>query len=60
MIALVSSPTLLLMAYIVYLLWQGKWNEISIGGAIFSLVGIFAYSIVITGRLPTFSKKTDE
>jgi hypothetical protein len=59
MIALVSSPTLLLMAYIIYLLWQGKWNEISIGGAIFSLLGLFAYYIVITGRLPSFSNETD-
>jgi hypothetical protein len=57
MIALLSSPTLLLIAYIFYMLWQGKWSEISIGGVIFSLIGVFAYFIVITGRLPTFSKK---
>ncbi|MFQ3220580.1 MAG: hypothetical protein ACI96W_002951 [Paraglaciecola sp.] len=57
MIALVSSPTLLLMAYIIYVLWQGKWSQISIAGVIFSLLGVFAYFIVITGRLPTFSKK---
>jgi hypothetical protein len=30
---------------------------ISIAGVIFSLLGVFAYFIVITGRLPTFSKK---
>jgi hypothetical protein len=60
MIALVSFPTLLLMAYIIYLLWQGKPNEISVGGAIFSVLGIFAYSIVFTGRLPSFSKNKEE
>lgn len=58
MIALVSSPTLLLMAYIIYVIWQDKWNQISIGGVVFSLIGIFAYFIVITGRIPTFSNKT--
>jgi hypothetical protein len=60
MIALVSSPTLLLMAYIIYLLWQGKWSEISIGGAIFSVIGVFAYYIVITGRLPASSNKENQ
>jgi len=49
---------LLLIAYIIYLFWQGKWNQISIGGALFSLIGVFAYFIVITGRLPTFLKKS--
>jgi hypothetical protein len=58
MIALVASPTLMVMAYVIYLLFWGNWTEIGFAGPVFSALGIFAYFVVISGRLPRFSKNT--
>ncbi|MFA3790887.1 hypothetical protein AB6T38_07200 [Aliiglaciecola sp. SL4] len=52
MIALVASPTLLVIAFSIYCLWIGNWQEPGVSGVIFSALGIFAYYVVIVGRLP--------
>jgi hypothetical protein len=59
MIALVASPTLMIIAYSVYLLFSGSWIEVGFSGLIFSTLGIFAYFIVFSGRLPRFLKRSD-
>lgn len=52
MIALVASPTLLIIAFSVYSLLFGDWKAPGVSGIIFSALGIFAYYVVIFGRLP--------
>jgi hypothetical protein len=54
MIAIVAFPTLLVLAFVLAAIVRGNWSDLSIGGAIFSALCIFAYFIVITGRLPKF------
>lgn len=52
MIALCASPTLMVLAFLFYNLVTAQWSEIGVSTIIFSVLGIFAYSIVILGRLP--------
>ncbi|GAA0855198.1 hypothetical protein [Aliiglaciecola litoralis] len=52
MIGIVASPTLLVIAFCVYALLYGNWQDPGVGGIIFSLLGVFAYYLVIFGRLP--------
>ncbi len=52
MIAIVASPTLMVIGYMGYVIFTGQWQELSVTGAIFTALGLFAYSIVITGQLP--------
>ncbi|MDP5032275.1 MAG: hypothetical protein NWQ54_17955 [Paraglaciecola sp.] len=60
MIALVATPTLLVIGMLFYTLFVSGWQAITISMIIFSLLGLFAYYVVITGRLPaTRSKQTD-
>ncbi|MFT6372746.1 MAG: hypothetical protein ACJAZT_001500 [Gammaproteobacteria bacterium] len=59
MIALVASPTFMVIAYSIYLLFSGKWIEVGFSGLIFSALGVFAYFIVFSGRLPGFSRRSD-
>ncbi|GAC16233.1 hypothetical protein [Aliiglaciecola lipolytica] len=52
MIALVASPTLMVIAFSIYCLWIGNWQEPGMSGVIFSALGVFAYYLVFVGRLP--------
>lgn len=52
MVALVASPTLLIIAFSVYSLVFGDWKAPGVSGVIFSALGFFAYYVVIVGRLP--------
>lgn len=52
MIALVASPTLLIMAFAVRSVLSGDWQAPGITGIIFTTLGIFAYYVVVAGRLP--------
>ncbi|MBU2877423.1 hypothetical protein KO530_07080 [Aliiglaciecola lipolytica] len=54
MIALVASPTLMVIAFSVYSLFTENWREPGVSGIIFSALGIFAYYVVIVGRLPNW------
>jgi heme/copper-type cytochrome/quinol oxidase subunit 2 len=61
MIGLVASPTLLVIAFSIYSVLYGNWQEPGISGIIFSSLGVFAYYVVIVGRLPqwfNFKQKT--
>lgn len=57
MIAIVASPTLMVIGYMLYVIFTATWQELSITGAIFSLLGLFAYYIVIVGQLPGFMRR---
>lgn len=52
MIALCASPTLMVIAFFVYNMALQQWQEIGISTVIFTLIGLFAYYIVLTGRIP--------
>lgn len=52
MIALCASPTIFVIGFLFYNLFLAQWTEIGISTLIFSALGFFAYSIVITGRIP--------
>ncbi|MDO6694302.1 hypothetical protein Q4574_13490 [Aliiglaciecola sp. 3_MG-2023] len=54
MIALVASPTLMVIAFSIYCILIGNWQEPGVSGIIFSALGIFAYYVVLVGRLPTW------
>lgn len=54
MVALVASPTLLIIAFSVYSVLFDDWKAPGISGIIFSALGIFAYYVVIFGRLPSW------
>lgn len=57
MIAIVASPTLMVIGYTLFVVLTGTWQEISVTGAVFSSLGIFAYYIVIVGQLPEFMRR---
>jgi hypothetical protein len=59
MIGLVASPTLMIIAYSLYLLFMGQWIEVGFSGLIFSTLGVFAYFIVFSGRFPRIFKHSD-
>ena len=40
------------MAFLVYNLVLGQWNEIGVSTIIFSALGMFAYYVVVTGKIP--------
>ncbi len=52
MIAIVASPTLLVIYFLLHSIWMGNWSEIGISTLLFSVLACLAYFIVITGRLP--------
>lgn len=52
MIGLCASPMLIVMTFLVYNLVLGQWNEIGVSTIIFSALGMFAYYVVATGKIP--------
>ncbi|MBE1301664.1 MAG: hypothetical protein GJ680_17385 [Alteromonadaceae bacterium] len=52
LIAIVASPTLMVLGFLFYNLVTFNFADIAISTGIFSLLGCFAYYIVITGNLP--------
>lgn len=52
MIAIVATPTLAVFAFVIYSIYTNGLGELSISGVIFSALCIFAYYLVIFGRLP--------
>lgn len=61
MIALVASPTLLVVGMLFYTLFFDGWQSISISMIIFSMLCILAYYVVISGHPPRISiKKRDK
>jgi hypothetical protein len=61
MIALVASPTLLVVGMLFYTLFIDGWQKVSVSMIIFSLLCTLAYYVVITGHPPRLStKKRDE
>lgn len=54
MIAIVATPTLAVLAFVVYSIITGGLITLSLTGIIFSTLCIFAYYIVIVGRLPAW------
>ena len=61
MIALVASPTLLVVGMLFYTLFFDGWQSISISMIIFSILCILAYYVVISGHPPRLRiKKRDE
>lgn len=50
MIALVASPTLLVMGMLFYTLLVQGWQYVSISMLIFSGIGVLCYYLVFTGR----------
>jgi len=52
MIAIVATPTLAVLAFVVYSIYTGGLITLSLSGVIFSALCIFAYYIVIVGKLP--------
>lgn len=52
MIALVASPTLLVVGMLLYTLFIDGWQKISISMIVFSLLCALAYYVVITGHPP--------
>ncbi|WP_158966874.1 hypothetical protein [Paraglaciecola sp. L3A3] len=52
MIALVSSPTLMVIGMLFYTLFTDGWQSVSIPMLIFSAIGALCYYMVITGKLP--------
>lgn len=59
MIALCASPTLMVIAFFIYNLATQQWREIGISTVIFTLMGLFAYYIVFTGKIPFKNSKKD-
>lgn len=58
MIGLCASPTLMVIGFLFYNLFTAQWTEIGISTLIFSGLGFFAYSIVVTGRVPFLKAKS--
>jgi hypothetical protein len=52
MIALVASPTLMVVGMLFYTLFVDGWQYISISMIIFSLLCVLSYYVVITGHPP--------
>ena len=59
MIFLCASPTLFVIAFLLYNLFTGQWDQIGVSTLIFSALGVFAYYVVTTGRLPLIKKPSD-
>tara|TARA_R110000868_G_scaffold148293_5_gene370041 strand:- start:3302 stop:3535 length:234 start_codon:yes stop_codon:yes gene_type:complete len=57
MIALVASPTLMVIGMLFYTLIVTGWQYITFSMILFSLLGVFAYYVVITGKLPSLRTK---
>ena len=57
MIALVASPTLMVVGMLLYTLFVDGWQFISISMIIFSLLCGLAYYVVISGHPPRFRIK---
>ncbi|WP_340680777.1 hypothetical protein [Paraglaciecola sp.] len=57
MIALVASPTLMVIGMLFYTLFITGWQYITFSMILFSLLGIFAYYVVIAGKLPSLRAK---
>lgn len=57
MIALVASPTLLVVGMLLYTLFIDGWQKVSISMLIFSLLCALAYFTVITGHPPRLRLK---
>ena len=57
MIALVASPTLMVIGMLFYTLFITGWQFVSISMIIFCLLGFFAYYVVIAGKLPAIRHK---
>jgi hypothetical protein len=60
MIALVATPTLMVIGMLFYTLFFTGWQYVSISMIIFSLLGFFAYYVVIAGKLPPISFKRSD
>ncbi|MEP2653552.1 MAG: hypothetical protein ABJH06_16355 [Paraglaciecola sp.] len=56
MIALVASPTLLVVGMLVFTLFTKGWREVSTSMIIFTLLSVLAYYIVIVGNFPKFKR----
>jgi len=56
MLALCASPTLMVIGFLFYNLFTAQWQEIGISTLIFSALGLFAYTLVFTGKLPRLKK----
>lgn len=52
MIALVASPTLLVVGMLLYTLLYDGWQKVSISMIVFSILSAIAYYVVITGHPP--------
>ena len=52
MIALVASPTLLVVGMLFYTIFVDGWQRVSISMLVFSLLCVLSYYVVITGRPP--------
>jgi hypothetical protein len=60
MIALVATPTLMVIGMLFYTLFFTGWQYVSISMIIFSLLGFFAYYVVIAGKLPPIRFKRSD
>lgn len=61
MIALVASPTLLVVGMLFYTLFFDGWRSISVSMIIFSILCILAYYVVFSGHPPRLRiKKRDK
>ena len=61
MIALVASPTLLVVGMLFYTLFFDGWQSISISMIVFSVLCTLAYYVVISGHPPRLRiKKNDK
>ncbi len=61
MIALVASPTLLVVGMLFYTLFFDGWQSISISMIVFSVLCTLAYYVVISGHPPRLRiKKRDK
>lgn len=50
--ALVSIPSVILAGMLVYLISQGRLNEVGFYESIYALLGIFALVVAYKGRVP--------
>lgn len=57
MIAIVASPTLMVIGFVLFSLFAGNWQDLGFSGLIFSLLGILAYYMVFTGKVPSLVKR---
>ncbi|MCF2949964.1 hypothetical protein L0668_17725 [Paraglaciecola aquimarina] len=57
LIALVASPTLMVIGMLIYTILFIGWKNVSISMIIFSTLGLICYYIVFTGKLPRIPKQ---